>query len=149
MKIALVSTHGGHLTETLQLLDTFEDHEVFFATHHSIRDEEILQIAPAYFSQNIGERSFRFLISFFWALSVLIRENPDLILSLGSEIAIPFLFWAKIFRKKRIYIESWCHVKVLSRTGRIAYWLVDEFWVQWPQLLEVCGSKAKYHGAVI
>ena len=137
MKIALVSTHGGHLTETLQLLDTFEDHEVFFATHHSIRDEEILQ------------RPFRFLISFFWALSALIRENPDLILSLGSEIAIPFLFWAKIFRKKRIYIESWCHVKVLSRTGRIAYWLVDEFWVQWPQLLEVCGSKAKYHGAVI
>ena len=27
-----------------------------------------------------------------------------------------------------------------------AYPLVDEFWVQWPQLLDACGPKAKYHG---
>ena len=64
LKIALVCTHGGHLTETLQLLDTFKDHEIFFVTHHSIRDEEILHIAPAYFSDNIGERPVRFLFSF-------------------------------------------------------------------------------------
>ena len=149
MKIALVCTHGGHLTETLQLLDTFEDHEIFFATHHSIRDEELLQVAPAYFSENIGERPIRFLFSFCWAFNIIRRENPDVILSLGSEIAIPFFFWAKVFQIKSIYIESWCHIKVLSRTGQIVYWLVDEFWVQWPQLLDVCGSKAQYHGAVI
>ncbi len=82
-------------------------------------------------------------------LNIIRRENPDVILSLGSEIAIPFFFWAKVFQIKSIYIESWCHIKVLSRTGRIVYWLANEFWVQWPQLLEVCGSKAQYHGAVI
>ncbi len=149
MKIALVCTQGGHLTETLQVMEAFEGNEVFFVTHYSPRDEELHRIAPAYFCANIGERPLVFLRTFGWALRLLLRERPQVIFSTGSEIALPFFFWGKVMGIKTIFLESWCRVYSLSRTGKLAYPLVDEFWVQWPQLLEACGPKAKYRGGVI
>ena len=149
MKIALVCTHGGHLTETLQLLDALNDHQIFFVTHHSARDTDLSNIAPTYYTVNIEARALRLLYAFFEAIPILLREKPGVILSLGAEIAIPFFFWGKLFGMKLIYIESWCRVNDLSRTGKIVYPIVDEFWVQWQELLEVCGPKARFHGALI
>jgi beta-1,4-N-acetylglucosaminyltransferase len=149
VKIALVCSHGGHLTETLQILPAFAGHEVFFATYHSSRDTEVTQIAHAYFTQNIGTSLFRMFRATFWALRVLWREKPDVIVSLGAEIALPFLYLGKLLGVKTIFIESWCRVEDLSGTGRLVYPVADVFWVQWPQLLEVCSSKAQYRGSVI
>jgi UDP-N-acetylglucosamine:LPS N-acetylglucosamine transferase len=149
VKIALVCTQGGHLTETLQVLDAFEGHEIFFVTHYSTRDDEARAIAPAYFCANIGERPLVFLRTILWALRLLLHERPQVIFSTGSEIALPFFFWGRLLGIKTIFLESWCRVEGLSRTGKLAYPLVDEFWVQWPQLLQICGSKARYFGGVI
>ncbi len=149
MKIALVCTHGGHLTETLQLLDALEEHDFFFVTHHSSRDNDLLKIAPAYFSKSINANPILFLLAFPWALRLLIRERPDVIISLGAEISLPFFFWGRILRIKTIYIESWCRIKDLSLTGKLVYPFVDAFYVQWPQLLAICGPKAKYFGSVV
>jgi beta-1,4-N-acetylglucosaminyltransferase len=149
MKLALVCSHGGHLTETLQILDAFTEHEVFFATYHSTRDTEVTQIARTYFTQNIGISLFRMLRATLWTLRILRREKPDVIVSLGAEIALPFFYLGKLLGIKTIFIESWCRVANISGTGRLVYPVADVFWVQWPQLLEVCGDKAQYRGAVI
>jgi UDP-N-acetylglucosamine:LPS N-acetylglucosamine transferase len=149
MKIGLVCSHGGHFTETLQILDAFQGHQIFFATYHSAREEDVRRLAPAYFTQNIGFSPWRMFKAFFWALGVLLRERPDALVSLGSEIALPFFYLARLMGVRTIYIESWCRVENLSLTARLVYPIVDEFWVQWPQLLEICGPKARYHGAVI
>ena len=69
--------------------------------------------------------------------------------SLGAEIALPFFYLGKLFRIKTIFIESWCRLTDLSKTGRLLYPVTDLFLVQWPQLLSVCGRKARYEGAVI
>ena len=149
MKICLVCSHGGHLTETLQLLDAFADHKIFFATYHSRRDREIQQIAPAYFAENIGKNLWRMTLAVPWAFWLLRKERPDVVLSLGAEIAVPFFYLAKLLGIKTIYIESWCRVENLSLTGRLVYPVSDVFWVQWPELLQAVGRKARYRGAVI
>ena len=149
MKICLVCSHGGHFTETMQLINAFQGHRIFFVTYHSSREADALAIAPAYFTDNIGYRPLRMARAFFWAFRVLRTEQPDVILSLGAEIAIPYIFVGKLLGVKTIFIESWCRVEDLSKTGRLVYPVVDQFWVQWPQLLAVCGPKAEYHGAVI
>lgn len=149
MKIGLVCSHGGHLTETLQILEAFDGHLIFFATYHSARDSEVRQIAPAYFTENIGANPWRMCKAFFWAFSVLRQERPQVLVSLGAEIAVPFFYCARLFGIKTIFIESWCRVEDLSLTARLIYPFADEFWVQWPQLLDICGPKAAYHGAVI
>ena len=149
MKICITCSHGGHLTETLQLLDAFAGHNIFFATYHSAREAEVRAIAPAYFTDNIGLSVWRMLRAFGWAWSILRRERPDVIVSTGAEIALPFFYLGRLLGCKTIFIEGWFRVENLSLTGKLAYPVVDVFWVQWPQLLKYCGPKAEYHGAVI
>jgi beta-1,4-N-acetylglucosaminyltransferase len=149
VKICLACSHGGHLSETLQLLEAFQGHDFFFATYHSARDAYVQELGRAYFTQNIGTSLPRMLRATVWAWAVLRRERPDVIVSLGAEIAIPFFYLGKLMGAKTIFIESWCRVENLSRTGRLAYPVADVFWVQWPQLLACCGAKATCHGAVI
>jgi beta-1,4-N-acetylglucosaminyltransferase len=149
MKICLACSHGGHLTETLQILDAFAGHDIFFATYHSAREAEVQAIAPAYFTDNIGMSVWRMLRAFGWAWSILRRERPEVVISLGAEIAVPFLYLGRLLGCKTIFIESWCRVHNLSLAGKLVYPVVNAFWVQWPQLLKICGSKAAYHGAVI
>lgn len=149
MKICLVCSHGGHLTETLQLLPALAGHDFFFATYHSARDREVEQIARAYFTQNIGKSPWRMARALPWAFTVIKNEKPQIILSLGSEIALPFFYLGRLLGIKTIFIESWCRVENLSLTGRLVYPVADEFWVQWPGLLESAGQKASYHGAVV
>ncbi len=149
MKIGIVCSHGGHLTETLQILDGFSGHDIFFATYHSARADEVRTLAPAYFTTNIGTSVWRMALAFPWALRILLREKPDVIVSLGAEIALPFFYIGWLLRIKTMFIESWCRVENLSLTGRLVYPIADEFYVQWPQLLQHCGPKAQYKGAVI
>lgn len=149
MKIGLVCTHGGHLTQILKILEAFDGHELFFVTHSSSRDGDVCAIAPAYFCKNIGVRLHLFIWTVAWAFFVLAKEKPQVIFSTGAEIAIPFFVWAKVLGIKTIFLESWSRVSHPSRTGQLLYPLADEFLVQWPGLVSVYGSKAKYFGAVI
>ena len=149
MKIGIVCSHGGHYTEMLQILEAFSGREVFIATYHSVREGEVRGIGRAYFTDNMGASVWNMLKGWFWALKVLRRERPQVVVSLGAEIALPFFYLGKLLGARTIFIESWCRVESLSLTGRLVYPAADAFWVQWPQLLEVCGSKAEYHGAVI
>jgi len=149
MKICIVCSHGGHLTEVLQILDAFEGHEIFFVTYYGTRETEVTKIARAYFIKIIGVSFSRMIAATFMAFRILVIEKPQVIVSLGAEIALPFIYLGKLMRIRTIYIESWARVEDLSLTGRLVYPIADAFWVQWPQMLEKCGPKAKFHGSVI
>lgn len=159
MKICLVCSHGGHLTEMLQLLDAFKDHEVFLITH----DEKFTRVLKDVYSikiyliRDLLVKSdkltlFRILIHlliiFLEEIKIFIKEKPDVIVSTGSEIAIPISYLAKILGKKVIFIESLCRVYDLSGTGKLVYPIADLFLVQWNYLTEKY-KKARYEGKVI
>lgn len=147
MKIALICSHGGHLTEILYLLEAFEGHEIFFVTYDSFRTKDLNY--KKYLLENIGTDPLKMSKAFLQMFKILSKEKPDTIISTGSEIAIPAFIIAKFLKIRTIFIESWCRVKTKSGTGKIVYPLSDLFLVQWPELLELYGKKAKYKGAVI
>lgn len=147
MKIALVCSHGGHLTEILYLMDALEEHDIMLITYNNLRTKNLEY--NNYLLENIGTSPIKMFKAFVQILKILLTEKPDTIISTGSEIAIPAFFWGKIFRIRTIFIESWCRVKSGSATGKIVYYFSDEFLVQWPELLELYGKKARYEGAVI
>lgn len=60
------------------------------------------------------------------------------------EWLIPFLSCSNI-----IYIESLARVDTLSLTGKILYWLADEFIVQWEELQKTVVPRAKYFGILV
>jgi len=147
MKVALVCSHGGHLTEMLYILDAFKGHDIFFITYDCPRTRTLRY--RKYLLKNIGTSPFRMLVAFLKILRIFLKEKPNLVVSTGSEIAIPAFYIAKLLGIKTVFIESWCRIWSPSGTGRIVYPVADVFLVQWPQLLSKCGKKAKYVGAVV
>lgn len=150
MKVGFVCADGGHLTQVLLLLEEFGDTSDFFiATYKGARESYVSQFVQAYFINNIGRNIFRMLGSVIWVLRIMLVEKPGVIISLGSEISLPFFLWAKLLRKKTIYIESWSRMENLSRTGQMLYPYADIFLVQWEDLLDQVGPKAQYQGAIL
>jgi beta-1,4-N-acetylglucosaminyltransferase len=149
MKIALVCSRGGHVVEMLQLIDAFAGYDYFFVTDFGPQKEVLQKLSLTYFMNRIGMNFFRMMGGFIWAYKIIICEKPDVIISTGAEIGLPFIFWGWLFKKHTIFIESWARVNDLSLTGKLVYPVVDEFWVQWPQLQSAIGKKSKYHGSIV
>lgn len=149
MKVALVCSHGGHLTEMQGLLPAFADHEIFFVTYESARLADLRARHRAYALRNIGTSPWRLLLSLPVAWRILRTERPQTIVSTGSEIAIPFFLLAKVLRIRTVFVESVCRVQTASQTGRVVYPLSDAFFVQWPDLLSKYGKRARYEGGLL
>lgn len=146
MKICLVCSHGGHLAEMLHLQEAFEGHETFFITYDSARTRELER---KYLLRNIGKNLLLMACASIATFRILLKEKPKLIVSTGSEIAIPAFYLARILGIKTIFIESWTRVVQPTGTGRIVYPVSDVFLVQWERLLTKYGKKAKYEGAIV
>lgn len=145
MKILLVCSSGGHLTQMQALSPAFEGHEVRWVTYEGGRTDDMKADRLPY----IGLRPHRYLTSLVLAWRILRRERPDVLVSTGSEIAIPFLVLARWFGVHTIYVESVTRVKTPSGTGRVAMRRADDLYVQWPSLREAFGPRARYEGGLL
>lgn len=152
MKVGLVCSHGGHMTELVQILPAFENADLFYITYDSIPTR---QLEHAYLMKNIGTNPFRMLLAFWTILRVLLKERPDLLVSTGAEVAIPAFYLAWLLRTARlldvrtVFIESWTRVTMPTQTGKLVYPISDVFLVQWQQMLPNYGPKARYGGIIL
>ena len=82
------------------------------------------------------------------AKRVLEERKPDVVLSTGAGVAVPFL---RAGRKRgcfTIYVESITRLSELSLSGRMLYRTVDRFFVQWPELAQRF-ERAEYAGRIL
>ncbi|KAG2222037.1 hypothetical protein INT45_003682 [Circinella minor] len=90
------------------------------------------------------------------SIRIILKTMPDLILCNGPGSCIPICMAAYLvrilgIRKQRIeiiYIESFARVTSLSLTGKLLYFFVDRFIVQWNELIKKY-PKAEYHGILV
>lgn len=151
MKIAVICSHGGHLTELLYMMDAFKDHEVFFVTYDNVRTRSLKY--RKYLYPNLGADPlslvpFRLMKYTPRFLSILRKEKPDLIISNGAEIAIPFFYLAKLLRIKSIFIECYTRIDAPTLSGRAIYPVSNLFLVLWQEMLKKYGNKAQYWGGI-
>ncbi len=146
LKICLTCSHGGHLTEMLQLGEAFEGHDVFYFCYDA---DTTRRLPHAYLVPNMARNPIEFLCNL-WRLWRIFRvERPDMVVSTGAEIAIPVAIHALLRRAYIVYIECGAQVRHPSVTGRVLYWLADEFYVQWPELLSAYGPRARFRGSLV
>jgi UDP-N-acetylglucosamine:LPS N-acetylglucosamine transferase len=81
------------------------------------------------------------------AWRILRLEAPDVIISTGAAIAVPFFYLGKILGSKLVYIEIFDRIKKPTLTGRLVYPIADAFVVQWEEMLKAC-PRAVYLGSV-
>lgn len=90
---------------------------------------------PCYFPTN---RNIKNLIrNTFLAIRVLKKEKPDLIISSGAAVAVPFFYLGKMMGAKLIYIEVFDRIDKPTMTGKMVYPIVDKFIVQWEEMKKV------------
>ena len=74
------------------------------------------------------------------------RERPRVVISTGAGVAVPFLWAARIYGARVIYVESFARTSGLSLTGRLVRPVVHRLFVQWP---EAAGDrKAEFVGSI-
>ena len=71
------------------------------------------------------------------AWRVLRKENPDIIISSGAAVAVPFFYLGKLRGAKLIYIEVFDRIDKPTMTGKMVYPIVDKFIVQWEEQKKV------------
>lgn len=71
------------------------------------------------------------------AWKVLIKEKPNLIISAGAAVAVPFFYVGKLFGAKLIYIEVFDRIDRPTLTGRLVYPIADKFIVEWEEMKDV------------
>lgn len=148
MKLALICSSGGHLVELLPVGNALKEYNKFWVTFFSEITKKTLIGEKFYFVVDPRRNLLRFLILFLQSLIIFLKEKPDVVITTGAGVAIPFCIISKFFGKKVIFIESLCRTKSPSLTGRILYYFSDLFFVQWESNLKFYGKKAKFVGTL-
>jgi UDP-N-acetylglucosamine:LPS N-acetylglucosamine transferase len=149
VKALLVCSPGGHLQQLLALKPAWEDTERSWVTLPGadvgvLLAEETVTLGHSPTNRNLGNLSRN--IGLAWRL--LRRDRPDVILSTGAGLAVPFFLIGKMRRIRCVYVESVTRSESLSLTGRLVYPLADAFFVQWPALAGRL-DKAIYAGGIL
>jgi UDP-N-acetylglucosamine:LPS N-acetylglucosamine transferase len=132
MKICLVSSCGGHLTEVRTLRSVYECLEHFYVLDDKVLLPQDMQ-GKTHFVHH-SERDWLTLLNLIAAWRILRKERPQLILSTGAGVVVPFALVGKLFRIRIVFVESFTRVTSPSLTGRIMYRLADRFFYQWKSL---------------
>ena len=106
-----------------------------FAKSDAISLLEGERMIPCYYPTNRSIKAL--LINTRIAWRVLKKERPDLIISTGAAVAVPFFYLGKIFGSKCVYIEVFDRIDRPTLSGRLVYPIVDIFIVQWEEMKKV------------
>lgn len=137
MKICLVGSSGGHLTHLYLLKEFWEKHDRFWVTFDKVDSNSLLKDERKYWCHFPTNRNIKNLIkNTFLAIKVLRKEKPDIIISSGAAVAIPFFYIGKLFGSKTVYIEVYDRIELPTVTGKMVYPVTDKFILQWDEQKE-------------
>ncbi len=143
MKVCLVGSSGGHLMHLYMLKPFWEDKERFWVTFDKEDARSLLEgerMIPCYYPSNRSLKGL--LINTRLAWKVIRKERPDLIISTGAAVAVPFFYVGKMFGAKTIYLEVFDRIDHSTMSGKMVYPVSDRFIVQWKEMKKI------YHKAI-
>lgn len=122
IKVCLVGSSGGHLTHLYMLKPFWKDKNRFWVTFDKEDARSLLEGEKVYSCYFPTNRSIKALIkNTKIAWDVLHKEKPDLIISCGAAVAVPFFYIGKMVGAKLVYIEVFDRIDKPTMTGKMVY----------------------------
>ncbi len=133
-RVLFVSSSGGHLSQLLQLRSWWTHHERQWVTFdlpdaRSKLEGEILIPAHHPTTRNLRNMARNLPL----ARKVVRDFRPDVIVSNGAGVAVPFFIVARLFGIPTVYLEVYDRIDSRTMTGRLCEPLASLFLVQWPE----------------
>ncbi len=149
MRVLLVCSPGGHLQQMLALEPAWRGTDRAWVTLPGADVGYLLADEDVTLGHSPTNRSLKNLIrNTALAWRILRRRRPDVILSTGAGLAVPFFLIGKLLGIRLVYVESVTRTETISLSGRLVYPLTDRFFAQWPQAAERLG-RAEYAGDIL
>ena len=148
-KIALVCSSGGHLFQLFSLRDFWGKYDHFWVSFDTQDAQYLLADETVVWAHYPTNRNIKNLMrNIVLAGRVLRRERPDMIVSTGAGVSVPFFLLGRLMGIPTVYVESITRSEQLSMSARLNYFFAKKLLVQWPELAEKY-AKAEFQGQII
>ena len=149
LKICLVASAGGHLSQLLSLEPAWQGHEITCVSTGQMVREKLQKLGTAYI---VGEcnrqHPVKTLMVAIKCLRIIVKERPTLVISTGAASGFLMCFWGKLFGAKVIWLDSIANAEALSMSGRMIRPFADLILSQWPEVAARY-PKVEYVGELI
>lgn len=131
MKALLVASPGGHLQQLVWMRPWWELHDRVWVTADVPDARAMLAGERIVFAAHPTNRSVRALArNLVLARRVLAEERPDVVVSTGAGVAVPFLWLARRHGARGVFVEPYDRVDGPSLSARLVAPFVDAMVLQ-------------------
>ena len=149
LKICLVASAGGHLTQLRKVANAWTGYSTFWITSKNVVRRTLNGDGKVYVVGECNrEHLGRVVLVFFRCLRAIFTEKPDVVISTGAAPGCIAVFLGKLRGAKVVWLDSITNVDRLSLSGWMVRPFADLFLVQWPELTTKY-RRVEYVGEVI
>jgi hypothetical protein len=140
LRLLLVSSGGGHLGQLQPLEPWWSQHDRLWVTFEGPSADALAgdRVVHAYSPTTRNLKNLVRNIALAW--SVVRHERPDVVVSTGAGVALPFFIVAWLHRIPRVFIEVYDRIDSRSLSGRLCRPFSTLFLLQWERQRELYGS---------
>lgn len=142
--VLLVGSAGGHLAQLMRLRGWWADHDRTWVTFEKPDATSLLARESVIWAHHPTTRNIPNLVRNLWlAVRETRRIRPDVVVSTGAGVAVPFFVVAWVLRIPTVYVEVFDRIDSPTLTGRLCRPFTTRFCVQWPE------QQPLYKGSVV
>lgn len=136
--LLLVASTGGHLAQLLALRPWWERHRRTWVTFDKVDADSTLSDETVVHAFHPTTRNLpNAMRNLRLAARLVPQLRPDLVVSTGAGLAVPFFLVARRQGIPSIFLEVYDRVDTTTMTGRMCRPLASAFCVQWPRQLDL------------
>lgn len=156
---------GGHFSQMMALNDLFGKYNAVLVTDNirankdmpSLKEIGAIEYALAMANERKKKKATTskrinhitaHLQSFYDCSKIWKKYRPKVIVSTGSNLAVPLFWIGKLYGSKIIFVETRAKVYSRSLTGILVRIIADQIFVQWPEMIDQY-PEAKYCGILV
>ncbi len=141
LRVLMVCSSGGHLAQLHRLAPWWQGHERRWVTFDSADARSLLAGEEVTWAHQPTTRNIPNLLRNLWlAWRLIPRYAPDLVVSSGAGVAVPFFWVARLRGIRTTYLEVFDRIDSRTVTGRLCKPVTDLFLVQWEDQRQLYGD---------
>lgn len=142
--VLLVGSAGGHLAQLMALEPWWRRHRRVWVSFDKPDAASLLADEDVVWAHHPTTRNLPNLLrNLSLAATVVRRRRPDVVISTGAGVALPFFVMARLLRIPTVYVEVFDRIDSPTLTGRLCRPFTTRFCVQWPE------QQALYRNSIV